>query len=303
MKQYGISLDYHNNKIKKKNVFDQSNSFFHYQMQIGDLKVSTMDFVKVLPNKEWKVEEHYHTFYELHVIPSGKGTIYINDVPFSIDAGQWYMTGPYVKHSQYSDPNSPMAEYCIKFEVSVTDNHYDFALLRDTLSKAYTFAFDDECHLSDLFDKIFMEATSGDIAYELKIQMLITDIIITVFRYIQKLTKNEISRKEKISNLQSTRFYAIHNFIEENYNKQISIQDLTKVLFLCPKQINRFMRQEFNMTFHNYLLHRRIDAAIELMKTTSLTLEEISLRSGFSSSNQMYQVFMRYNNCSPGSLR
>ncbi|MDF2539051.1 MAG: hypothetical protein K0S76_2072 [Herbinix sp.] len=303
MKQYGISLDYHDNKIMKKNVFDASKNYFHYQMQIGNLKVSTTDFMKVLPDKNWKIGEHFHTFYELHVIPSGKGTIYMNDIPFIVEAGQWYMTGPYVKHSQYSDESFPMTEYCIKFEVNVTDTHYDFTPLRDTLSQSYPYAFDDKDHLCTLFDEIFIEATKQDLAYELKIQLLITEIIIHVFRYMKNVSEHEISYKDKIITTQTNRSKTICNFIEENYTKQIKINDLSKVLFLCPKQINRFMLREFGMTFHNYLLQRRVEAATALIKTTNLTLDEIALQTGFSGSNQLYQVFMRNLQCSPGSLR
>ena len=71
----------------------------------------------------------------------------------------------------------------------------------------------------------------------------------------------------------------------------ISVEDISKLMFLSARQINRLMIQEFKQTFHEYLLDYRINTAIRLIKDTYLSIQEIAYKSGFSSHYYMYQVF------------
>jgi hypothetical protein len=65
---------------------------------------------------------HSHGSYELHYIPSGRGLLVAEGERYPITSGTLFMTGPGVSHEQITDPEDPMAEYCIFFEILPGDS-------------------------------------------------------------------------------------------------------------------------------------------------------------------------------------
>ena len=56
--------------------------------------------------------------YELHYIASGKGEIHLKDGYFHTFPHTFYMTGPHTEHSEISDREDPMKEYCLYFHIN-----------------------------------------------------------------------------------------------------------------------------------------------------------------------------------------
>ena len=51
------------------------------------------------------------------------------------------------------------------------------------------------------------------------------------------------------------------------------------------------------------LIGRRIDKAIEMMKTTDLSIREIAERVGYVNSNYFYKLFKKYMGLNPGEFQ
>lgn len=284
---------------------------FDYDINIGILSIHVIDLLKVRPDRTWHVEEHFHASYELHIIPYGKGSITLDGSTFSVGPGQFYLTGPYVKHEQRSDPENPMAEYCLKFDIrfpaegAVDTPGYQAELntYRSILGTSYPRPFEDRYRLSAAFEEIFTEVEQADIAYALKVQMLITDILIGVMRTVSGAVEKETSADSPQPDERAGRLSVIQNFIASNYARKISIRDLQGILFLSARQIDRILQKERGMTFHACLLRQRYTAAKALISSSTLSLHEIALRTGLSGEGHLHKVFRKFDAHSPGFYR
>jgi hypothetical protein len=120
------------------------------------------------------VLKHCHNgSYELHFIPSGQGTVYINDEKYDIIPGSLYMTGPGVIHEQISKPSNPMSEFCISLEFASKTESSSLQSISNSdvesicqILKNTTFwygRYQNECN--DLFNKMTSEVNNKYIGY------------------------------------------------------------------------------------------------------------------------------------------
>ena len=311
MEKYSLALQYIDGDITETVTYDSSINYFDFNILVGYLNLHILDLLKVIPNENWIAGEHYHTYFELHIIPQGKGFINIEGTDFDVKARQLYMTGPYVKHGQVSNTKDPMSEYCLKFELSLLENfrfknstsNREIAMLKEILSRTYPFAFEDIFETRSKFEQVFCEVRAHNLGYQFKIQILITDIIIDVLRTVSSTIGSMPKYAVLKKSLREDRIERIEKFIKTNFMNTISLKDLSSFLFLSHRQINRIMEKELNLTFHQYLLNQRFKFAKELLSETALTIEEVSYKSGFSSSIHLYQVFKRFGIPNPSRLR
>lgn len=82
-----------------------------------------------------------------------------------------------------------------------------------------------------------------------------------------------------------------------------SLADLARHVGLHPTSFCRAFKQSTGVSPHRYLLERRVAHAKEMMADHTLTLTQIALDCGFSSSSQFSVIFRRVTGLSPSSYR
>lgn len=88
-------------------------------------------------------------------------------------------------------------------------------------------------------------------------------------------------------------------YIEENYNRKIVIQDIVRHFHYSESFIVKKFKSEMGMTFNEYLIRYRVQKAMELMKEKEISLHEISVRCGFSDYKYFGVVFKKMTGSSP----
>jgi AraC family transcriptional regulator len=95
----------------------------------------------------------------------------------------------------------------------------------------------------------------------------------------------------------------VREYIEADLERDLSIQALAEVVGLSPQHFAVLFRESTGFTPHQYVNHRRIACAQELLKIENLTLVEISLQCGFSSQSQFITTFRKLAGMTPGRFR
>ncbi|MBN2440428.1 MAG: response regulator transcription factor [Spirochaetales bacterium] len=92
-------------------------------------------------------------------------------------------------------------------------------------------------------------------------------------------------------------------FIEKNYHKNISLDDIAESVSLSPKYISRLYSEKEGMGFHDYKLMLRMSKAKELLQETSLTISEISYKVGYANIESFIRAFKKSIGTTPGNFR
>lgn len=95
---------------------------------------------------------------------------------------------------------------------------------------------------------------------------------------------------------------AIH-YIEEHYAEDFSVADLAELCHCSESLLYKQFQKALRVSPVVYLQNIRIQRALDLLAHTDLTVEEISTRTGFSSSNYFRTVFRKLTGKSPKELR
>lgn len=95
---------------------------------------------------------------------------------------------------------------------------------------------------------------------------------------------------------------SIH-YIRKHYEKKIMLKDLCSLTNVSPQHLIRLFHKELNMSPVEYINHVKILHAIELLRSSNLTIEEISYKLGFSSPSYFGRVFKRHNGNTPHEER
>ena len=96
---------------------------------------------------------------------------------------------------------------------------------------------------------------------------------------------------------------ALAEYIDANLGAKLTGVDLARKCFYNPSYFSRVFKEKFGMTFMEYITKKRLDCAIDLLRNTELSVDEIGHRVGFSDGKSFYHAFARYFNSTPSQYR
>jgi AraC-like DNA-binding protein len=91
--------------------------------------------------------------------------------------------------------------------------------------------------------------------------------------------------------------------MRERIFEGISITELAEACGLSAGALVRGFKKSTGVSPHQWLLHRRIDLAIELMSDPDTSLAQIAFSAGFSDQSHFSRVFAQKMNVTPGAWR
>lgn len=97
--------------------------------------------------------------------------------------------------------------------------------------------------------------------------------------------------------------YNAINWMKENLQSDISIEDISARFALSPRTFNRRFKEATGKPPNNYLQNLRIEAARHLLETTDLTLEAILPKIGYYDLSSFRRLFKRELQLSPIDYR
>ena len=92
-------------------------------------------------------------------------------------------------------------------------------------------------------------------------------------------------------------------FIEENYQMDLTISNLSSELQYSPTHLNRMLKHACGNTFNDLLCKKRIETAKNLLATSSLTVCDIAKTTGFNCVQSFGRVFRSLEGVSPTMFR
>ena len=93
------------------------------------------------------------------------------------------------------------------------------------------------------------------------------------------------------------------DFINENYQKDITPKMLSENLFISERTLYRLFKENIRLTITEYINYVRVINAKRLMTDTSLSITDIAYHCGFNDSSYLSTVFKKYTGISPRIYR
>ena len=101
----------------------------------------------------------------------------------------------------------------------------------------------------------------------------------------------------------NSRINKVIKMIETQFDNDISLIDLANAAGLSTSHLISLFKRRTGRTPHAYLIDRRIERAIGLLRTTSRSIAVIAIESGFLDQSQMTKMFKKRLGLTPRSIR
>lgn len=99
------------------------------------------------------------------------------------------------------------------------------------------------------------------------------------------------------------KFNTVMEYIDANYMSDLSLDVVAAAAGFSKFHFSRLFKQYTGFTFCDYIRHRKIKIAEELLNQSDLSVTEIAMQSGFVSLSTFNRVFRQLKNCSPTEYR
>lgn len=80
-------------------------------------------------------------------------------------------------------------------------------------------------------------------------------------------------------------------FIADHYTQSLTLEQVAEQVSLAPAYFSRVFKQEMGCTFVEYLTRLRLAEAKRLLRTTRLSVAEISYAVGYQSAHYLSELF------------
>ena len=92
-------------------------------------------------------------------------------------------------------------------------------------------------------------------------------------------------------------------YIDEHLDGEIRLAQLASIAHVSPAYFSTLFKRYNGLSPVEYVVHRRIQRAIELIRTTSMNLTDIAMSCGFNNSTNFYKAFRKVTGRTPVSYR
>ncbi len=245
------------------------------------LKITVNYAARALHSKTWKIEAHYHPWYEFNYVSKGSLFTTINGKEFLINTGESYMIPPGVVHSHRHN-NVGDDGLCIRFSMTSQKGNK----ISEVFSEPHPGAFDSKIDTFNLTDTGSVFCIQATFALWL---MKIYD------------TKN-ISEPE--NDITTDTFAAqVILYLEEYHARKINAEDIANAMNTSYRTLARKFSAETGVTLSHKLNEIRIEHAKQLLISTNLSMYEIAQKTGFENEFYFSRKFKETEKISPKLYR
>jgi len=244
---------------------------------------------------------HDHDFTEFTYILSGKGRYHVEGIMYDVEAGDIIMCNPGVKHQNILvNPKEPTVEFFAGF----TNFHFknmppNSIILRDGSYIMHTKA-ETKQEISKHCYEMIAENEASKVGKYFMLKAHLMQILLLIIRDITEVTENN----QKGCNFESyNKSYAVKkiiNYLNENYENKISLDQIAHNMYLSPVYISKIFKEETGESPINYLIKIRLEKARDILMTSdSGSIKNIANSVGYDDVYHFSKLFKKYYGISP----
>lgn len=260
-----------------------------------DLTLYQYGYERCLPLHSYGPAVRNH--YLFHYVISGKGTLSVDKVTYSkeyeVHGGMGFLIEPGQINTYYADRADPWEYTWIEFDGMKVKEILETAGLS---SESPVYTPKSEQAGNTLKDELlYLFTCHKKTSYHL---------IGHLFLIMDALLSGSAA-KRKTQNGKRTQFYTNEaiTFISSNYSFPITVEDMANQLNLDRSYFGKIFKETMGQSPQEFLIRYRMSKAAELLKTTDLSVKDISIKVGYPNQLHFSRAFKNIYGLSPRSYR
>lgn len=248
--------------------------------------------------EEDELTTHYHQNLEIIYVIRGKVSIQIDDAEYHLMSGDFLLINANKHHSFIAVKNFIGARFEINFHLLAEYMGTMQLMFWCNTTSDHSDAYDDvRKKLDQILEYYFEREKQGS----LRLNALYYEALYIITSNF--MVKADDMRLDIQNSQDKTRIRQIQNYIQANYQKQISLNDLAEQLFLSTAYLSKYIKRHFGLTFLEYLNNVRLFHAVDELIYTNKNLTHIAMDNGYPSSAAFNKSFRDIYGEAPGEHR
>jgi AraC-like DNA-binding protein len=250
--------------------------------------------------KEYPI--HWHNSIEILYVLRGSININIDTDSFELLEKELEIINVDEAHRIYSEKDNKVLIFHIDpyfFEKYYKDINNIFF---------YTNSTDDGAQEGEEYDllrtflaKLLCECVQKIDDFDKEIESILVDLLYHLINNFHYLTYEKEELKEKTEQL--ARYHRISKYIFNNYDSNITLQEIAKKEFLSPHYLSHEIKYATGYSFTDLVNLTRVEESVKLLLDSDLSISDISDEVGFSHVRYLNKNFKNYYGCTPLQFR
>ena len=276
--------------------------FSEHALKSGEIRF----FHSSVPKGRREYREHHHTMCELSLSLSGNGLYSVRGESIPFSPGDLFLFGADEVHCITEVYDEPFELLNIHFESKLLWAGGDVAYLpllklfnarSDTFKNKIPGSAKRTAEIRHFIKEAENEFINEETGYEIRIRLLLYSVLLHLYRYYSLVREddNTVHSAELLALLASSVEY-----IDSHFTEDISLSDIANEAHLSRAYFSTVFKKYNGLTPFEYITIKRVEKAIEYLKTTELSKLEIASLCGFNSSANFYKAFSKITGKKPG---
>lgn len=248
---------------------------------------------------------HYHNHYEVYYQMAGDRYYFIEDRTYFIKKGDLVIIDLNVIHKTMHGGSETYEKVLVNFKEEYISDILEQNKSVDLLSIFRTGIYvlrlnaNEQNIVESILSKMLYEKKNLLEGYDLHLKILLIELLFFIKRYMETYSGKQLEYPNQIHR----KISEITRYINNNYEKQITLKFISKYFYITPYYLSRTFKKVTGFTFIEYLNNVRIKESQKLLTGTNLSITEISEKVGFLSQTSFGRVFKSINHVSPLQFR
>lgn len=270
-----------------------------YELDEGMKSCPIRSYHSLLNPQKREYNAHHHTECEISIFLEGEGIYTVGDRCYEFVSGDVFLFGSNEEHC-ITEIKEPIDLLNIQFEPYLLWEKADTMELL-SLFNARNPSFENKfCHESETVGE-YLKSIERELyqkreCYVMAVKCSLFMALASIIRENDCIDHNKLV-KASDSTTQSLRL-AI-DYIQQNLESKLTLDEIAAHACVSPTYFSYLFKKFNGISLWEYISIKRVEKAIEMLKSKKMTKLEIAESCGFSSSSNFYKIFTSVTGKSP----
>lgn len=270
----------------------------------------TIEYHRLLPRSA-KTRCHWHYNLEISCIFSGEGEYLVEDRLYEVNEGDIFLFNSEENHGLGVNSHGELHNIVIaldpRFIWSLESSLFDIRYLKMFYERSPGVGNRLEHHspsaviIGALFRDIIQEMRMKPPEYALMIKTKLLTILVELLRHLGPMLQNreeEQSRKQGLGLIN-----AVIQYMDKHLDQEIRMDNFARLCHMNTSYFSTFFKKYMGLAPKEFMMRRRIQRAVEYLRTSDKTVLDIAGLCGFNNTSAFNKAFKNITGKTPSEFR
>ncbi|TYP76592.1 helix-turn-helix transcriptional regulator [Paenibacillus methanolicus] len=261
---------------------------------------------------------HAHEHLQLCYLMSGSCLHWAVGRQFVLTKGDLFSIPPFQEHRLEPREDMDFVMIQVDFMPQAVNENFrdiahmqtflDFAYIRPLLSEAdlmpkMTLPAATQSIVETVLESLLAEWREREEGYRLAIKAELLKLLVIAGRQYKRFTQTQSQNERQKVALHREAFYEAIDYMQSHYDEDLHLDEVAARALMAPSYFSNMLKLVKGKSYIELLSAIRVQASMELLADTDLTITEIATRVGYNHISHFNRTFKRHTGITPGDYR